>query len=99
MNEPLSHSRHVRAQAQSPSGFLLSDGMEHHGSLSAANPLPCLAGGPVGQTFLADFVDQTWKDTYISNFFSFAGPFGGAPFAVPVLVRAICCDPSCAPVL
>eukprot|EP00771_Trimastix_marina_P000616 gnl/Trimastix_PCT/1634.p1 GENE.gnl/Trimastix_PCT/1634~~gnl/Trimastix_PCT/1634.p1 ORF type:complete len:430 (+),score=140.32 gnl/Trimastix_PCT/1634:62-1351(+) len=39
-------------------------------------------GGPYGQAFLAEYVDQAWKDRHVASFISLAGAFGGSIDAV-----------------
>ena len=39
-------------------------------------------GGPFLQYFLANFVNQVWKDQYISNFIPLSGAFDGSPIAL-----------------
>ncbi|EFC48248.1 predicted protein [Naegleria gruberi] len=39
-------------------------------------------GAPFLQYFLANFVNQAWKDQYIYNYIPVAGPFDGSPFSL-----------------
>ena len=46
-------------------------------------------GGPVGQNFLTEFVDQNWKDKYVDSWISLSGVFNGAPMVVRQLITGM----------
>ncbi|KAJ4454794.1 putative Lecithin:cholesterol acyltransferase [Paratrimastix pyriformis] len=46
-------------------------------------------GSPYVSHFLAEYVDQAWKDAHVASFISFGGPFAGCSTALPYSISDV----------